>query len=214
MQEHEIDPAELIDEDWFRLLQQDETWDRNGVMPLEAMTAKQCRQARAALLSELPETISDCYENLVSKPVPGGSLECAIRETQVDILQRAMADVEKWADTTPLMVALRRRMDGSPARPRAARDFGQAGQIYTGNPVRAVRFDGDNLDELGALLPGSRNKMVLVHHENERGLQLAASVWTSHCKLTIPFGSWLLTAPDEDPWTLFHSEFRRTYGWH
>lgn len=81
---------------------------------------------------------------------------------------------------------------------------------YVGRPVRAIRFNGSNLDELAALLPGSRNEVVRIHREGD-AFDTAASIWTLHDRVTVPMGSWLVVADPETYWCMNHMEFSRTY---
>ena len=86
--------------------------------------------------------------------------------------------------------------------------------IYYGRPVRAVRFDGENLTELTGLLPHSRAVVELIARtDGKRGMGKAARVWTVDRSTYVPVGYWLVVAQDGIFWNVSAEEFTRDYVW-
>lgn len=208
----QIDADDLIPEEWFRLLQQDTVCPTpGGQMSLHAMTVEQCQEAYDAILRALPGQAVEFLRN--ANPGPRCSaVEGATWETQFNILSAAEYSPESWSSSKPLMRALRSRLGDASASARPT-DALPSGAVYVGRPVRAIRFHGHDLKSLDAFLPGSRSKLVYTHQENERGLRLAASVWTGRGEITLFEGHWLLTCGEDygQTWTLDAGAFRTRY---
>lgn len=104
---------------WTDLLDQDEVWrDAAGkILLLDGMEPDYCSRVRSFCLRNAERALDMVLYDMAHGPMPGGeaAVDCFNREW--DMLEDAGEDPRTWLEKAPLLIALKYRSEGLPARP-------------------------------------------------------------------------------------------------
>jgi hypothetical protein len=187
---------------WYELLHQDEIWiDRDGAeIRLDDMSPRYCGNVLSLVVRAAPSYLERLWFSMASSPGPSGDMASDAFDSEMDRLLDAQKDPARWAESTELVQALRRRMQGLPAAVQeedmSVEDAVDDGYTFDRNPltVRAVRFTGGNLSEVAAVAGRMhRVEETMISGPGPcRGMQKAVNVWSVNDSAAVPVGSWLV----------------------
>lgn len=104
---------------WTDLLDQDEVWrDAHGtILRLDGMEPDYCARVRAFCLRNAGHAHNALLYEMTFGPMPSGevAVDCFTREW--DMMEAAGDDPTGWLERAPLLIALKYRSEGLPARP-------------------------------------------------------------------------------------------------
>lgn len=104
---------------WTDLLDQDEVW-RDGagtVHRLDDMEPDYCARVRSFCLRQAEHALHFMLYGMAHGPMPSGDVAVDCFNREYDMLESAGEDPKAWLEQAPLLIALKHRSEGLPARP-------------------------------------------------------------------------------------------------
>jgi len=104
---------------WTDLLDQDEVWrDAQGtILRLDDMESGYCGRVRAFCLRNAERAYDIMLYDMAHGPMPSGDVAVDCFNREWDMLDAAGDDPKAWLEEAPLLIALKHRSEGLPARP-------------------------------------------------------------------------------------------------
>jgi hypothetical protein len=104
---------------WTELLDQDEVWrDAQGaVLRLDDMEPDYCARVRAFCLRNAELALNTCLYEMTCGLGPSGEVATDCFNREWDMLEAAGEDPKAWLEESHLLIALKHRSEGLPARP-------------------------------------------------------------------------------------------------
>lgn len=104
---------------WSDLLDQDQVWrDGNGTfLRLDDMEPGYCGRVHAFCLRQAEQVHTRFLYEMTHGPMPSGDVAVDCFDREYDMLEAAGDDPQGWLTQSDLLVALKYRSEGLPARP-------------------------------------------------------------------------------------------------
>ncbi|MFF0009557.1 hypothetical protein ACFYQT_39885 [Streptomyces tibetensis] len=104
---------------WTDLLYQDEVWrDAQGtILRLDDMEPDYCGRVRSFCLRNAEHALNGILYEMAHGPMPSGDVAVDGFNREWDMLDAAGGDPKAWLEQADLLIALKYRSEGLPARP-------------------------------------------------------------------------------------------------